>query len=232
MITVACVFVKGDYPYSAEYVECLYRAVRRHLDRPFRFVCLTDQPRLFRAPIDTVAVDALPVRHTFWTKLRLFDPSIGFAGRILYLDLDTLPIGDLASVVDFPAPFAGAADCLAPTLVGPPPVLEKGGRAWLPRIQTSVMVWDASNVNPLWTQWHPSLAARYYTDQDWVAYVLGEMPVMPVEWFPRLNRHLSGPGIVHEPPWPAEAKVILVKKEKNHRLAAELPWFDRLWRAA
>lgn len=231
MLTVACVWVKGEYPYTAEYVECLYRSVRRNLDRPFRFVCLTDRPALFSHPIQTIPVEALPVRHTFWTKLRLFDPAIGLTGRVLSLDLDTLVVGALDPIVDYPASFAGAADVLAPTL-GPPNRLEKGGRDWLPRLQGSVMVWDAGTVNRLWTLWYPELAGRYYTDQDWIADVLGEMPVMPVEWFPRLNRHLSGSGIVHEPPWPAEAKVILVKKEKNHRLAAELPWFDRLWRAA
>ncbi len=31
--------------YSADYVNVLYNAVRAHLEGPFRFVCLTDDPR-------------------------------------------------------------------------------------------------------------------------------------------------------------------------------------------
>lgn len=232
MLTVVCLFVKGEYPYTPEYVHALYYGVRRHLARPFTFVCLTDQPWLFRPPIETRVVRAIEgVRHTFWTKLRFFDPALGLQGRVLSLDLDTLIVGDLSPIVDYPAAFACAGDLLAPSLEGPPARGVKDGRLWIPRVQGSCWVWDAGVTSDLWTDWHPSLASKYYTDQDWVSDRRPDVPVMPVSWFPRLNFTTTRLGVVHGPPWPDDARVLLVKKEKNHRLAARLPWFAALWRA-
>jgi hypothetical protein len=34
------------------------------------------------------------------------------------------------------------------------------------------------------------------------------------------------------PPWPKEAKVVLVKKPKNHEAVERWPWFEAMWGAA
>ena len=44
MTTVACVFVRGHVPFTAEYVTRLAAMVKRWMDRPYQFVCLTDSP--------------------------------------------------------------------------------------------------------------------------------------------------------------------------------------------
>jgi hypothetical protein len=227
-LTVACVFVRGEYPYTPEYVRHLFAGVRRHLARPFRAVCLTDQPETMPADVEAIRIDAYQGVHTFWTKLELFNPAHGLEGRILYLDLDTLIVGDLDRIVDFPASLAFAADELAQTFDGPIPQLTKGGKVWRPRFQTSVMVWYGGLHRDLLNAWRTADADRLYTDQDWIAERYPGASVMPVAWFPRLS--LS----VHDDQLQLgqDAKVLFTKKPKNHLAAERWPWFAEMWRAS
>lgn len=222
-VTVVCLFVKGEYPYTVEYVQRLYEGVSRHLAQPFRFVCLTDRVDEMPAGVEGLHVERLPGCFAFWTKLRMFDASLGWTGRLLALDLDTLIVGPLDPIVDYPATFVAATDSLAPTLDGPPVRGVKGGKMWRPRVQTSVFAWDAGVGDALWAFWRPEIAAQYYTDQDWIGELYPDLPVLPVSWTPRISQA--------RPPWP-EAKVVFVKKPKNHLAAAQWPWFNALWRAA
>lgn len=223
-MTVACVFVKGPYPYTSEYVIRLERMVRRHLARPFRFVCLTDQPDCVRAPIETIRIPAhlpgCPEAIGYWNKLQLFRPNNGLSGRVLFLDLDVLVVGDLSPLADYPAPAAMVADELA--LERPVHDTNTIGQAIYRRFNASAMVWNVGALDPLWTDWHAGVTVRWQSDQDWYADRLGDdVSAMPVSWFPRISRV--------KPPWPAAAKVVLVKTPKNHLAAQQWPWFAEAW---
>lgn len=219
-MTVTCVFVQGEYPYTAEYVTRLYAMVDRWIDRPFRFVCLTDRPWLFAPPIDTIAVTKLPGSAP-WTKLELFNPSREWLGRVLYLDLDTLIVAPLAPILDVDAPFAITAD----------PTNKKNrthdsfGRQIVRRFNSSVMVWDSGTQTDLFTQWTPADGDGLSGDQDWIGERKPDAVTMPREWFPRLSELNGNPAV-------APAKVVLVKVPKNHIAAEQYQWFDALWRAA
>lgn len=219
-LTVTCVFVRGEYPYTVEYVARLRAMVARWIDRPFRFVCLTDQPWQFTPPVETIAVTKL---HGFapWTKLELFNPIRQWTGRMLYLDLDTLIVAPLAPIVDTPAPFAITAD---PTNAKNR-THDSFGRAIVRRFNSSVMVWDGGTQTDLYTQWTPAVADRLSGDQDWVGERKPNALTMPRAWFPRISE-LNG-----QPPVDP-ARVVLVKTPKNHLAAEQYPWFDALWRAA
>lgn len=222
MLTVICLFVRGEYPYTVEYVTHLRAGVAKHLDRPFRFVCLTDQPARMPAGVEAIAIQPYRTRHTFWTKLECFNPVHGFRGRMLYLDLDTLVVNDLAPIVDAPGPFTCAADLFG----GQDRPVEgvQDGRLVRAKHQGSVIVYDAEAVKTLFTQWTPDLADRYYGCDDWMSDHYPDAPVLPLAWFPRISQV--------RPPWPTEAKVVLVKKPKNHLAAQQWPWFASAWRAA
>lgn len=218
MLTVCCVFVRGPYPYTADYVVRLERMVRRYYRRPFRFVCLTDRPELFSAPIETVRVKTPKVPDNtvgIWTKLQVFRPDIGFTGRVLFLDLDTLVVAPLDPIVDVQAPFATAKD-------GDGAVSQdRYGRTVIRRFNSSVMAWDAETAHDLYRDWNSTIAWRLSTDQDWIAERRPDAHALPRAWFPRISQV--------QPPWPADAKVVLVKKPKNHVAAATWPWFEPLW---
>lgn len=88
---VAC--VRTGQKYSTGYVHRLRAAVARHLRAPHRFVCLTDDPR------SLPDVECLQVRdglYGWWGKMQLFEPSWRADETVVYLDLDSIVIRDLA----------------------------------------------------------------------------------------------------------------------------------------
>lgn len=111
MITVACVLRTGTHfgaDYDASWVRRLRRGVSEHLAAPHRFVCLTNVPDAFT---EDVGIEARPLWHEwpgYWSKIELFREPFG--GPVLYLDLDSLIIGDLAPLFDQPGDFLMVPD--------------------------------------------------------------------------------------------------------------------------
>ncbi len=227
-LTVACVFVKGPYPYTAEYVHRLLAMVQKHLPRPFRFVCLTDQPWLFCSPIETIQIAQTlgsPESTGYWTKLRLFDKSLGLTGRVLFLDLDVLIVASLDPIVDVDAPLALTEDAFVVQRAHV--TTDRFGRTLVRRFNSSVMVWTQSaETDRLFDDWTPAVSEALSGDQDWIGQQAPDARALPLQWFPRLSV-LGTPET-----WPASAKVILAKKPKNVEACERWPWFNALWRAA
>lgn len=212
-LVVACVWVKGNVPFSVQYVTNLRRNVAQYLERPYRFVCLTDRA----LPIPGVETVKVPTPHYsmygWWAKRELWKPG-RFEGRVLYLDLDTLVVDRLDPIVDFPSGMALIPD--AGTFAG------YRGRAVVKRFNSSVMVWNAGAFDALWDTWTPDVTRRLHGDQDFIGEQLPDADRMPLEWFPRISE-LRG-----EPPNKA-AKVVLVKVPKNMEAANQWPWFRERW---
>lgn len=237
-LTVVCVFVKGPYPYTPEYVIRLEKMVRKHLKRPFKFVCLTDRPELLPS-IECIRIEPTlgsPESFGYWTKLRLFDPSIGLTGRVLFLDLDVLVVGDLEPIVNFTGPFSrlslidDAASLMKRGRVGP----DRYGRLFFRRFNSSVMVFNGDDSpKELFTDWTPWASKVFSGDQDWIGarYVSdGDLEAMPEKWFPRLSLLANDEQFAATGgPMPEEARVILCKKPKNHEAVERWPWFDAMW---
>jgi len=104
--------LKWGKMYSAEYVNRIYRGVVRHLHRPFRFVCVTDDPAGLSEGIDAVAFPERPewlhfnARYHGWpniyVKLLLFEKGFaGLEGPTLFLDIDQIITGDLDVFFDY-----------------------------------------------------------------------------------------------------------------------------------
>lgn len=124
-MTVACVLRSGG-DYGPEWVYALRRGLNRWLpDHNFR--CLTDVPAI-------PAAIAEPLVHRWpgwWSKIELFRPGL-FEGPVLYLDLDTLVVGDLSGIASYRGPFAMLADFYA----------AKRGRK---QGESGVMAWTPGN---------------------------------------------------------------------------------------
>lgn len=227
MITVACVLVKGNVDYDAEYVHRLYLMVSRNLGVEHRFACLTDcVGSIYQEstpPDNFIQVRIAPSPNGlpgWWRKLELFNLSMGLTGRVLYLDLDVLVVGSLDGIANYPAPFA-----LAPTAgrwTG------RNGLKVVPRYNSSVMAFDSGPpFDQLWRHWSPSVAKRLWGDQDWIAERMPALATMPAEWFPRISDVMTSD---EKPEWPPAARVILCKKPKNHEAARKWSWFNEAWR--
>ena len=104
--------LKWGKVYSADYVNRIYRGVKAHLRRPFRFVCVTDDPSGLSEGIDTVPIPDRPAwyhpnaRYPGWPQiyLKLFVFQKGFAGLegpTLFLDIDQIITGDIDCFFDY-----------------------------------------------------------------------------------------------------------------------------------
>lgn len=217
MLTVACVWVRGNVPYSVEYVARLRAMVARHLTQPFRFVCLTDRPEQVPAGVEAIAIPNPRPCAGWWSKVRLFDVALGLTGRVLYLDLDSLVVASLEPVVAFPSAFALIPD--AGTFQ------PKTHHEVVKRFNSSVMVWDAPGPTEVFATWSSVVADRYWGDQDTIGMLCPDADTFPLEWFPRLSEIKAGPV-------PAVAIVVLAKKPKPDVGATRWPWVADAWRAS
>lgn len=102
MINVVCVFneqenLRGEN-YSIEWVNKLYRGVKRNLSTPFNFVCLSNR----HTPYDTVPL--ISNSNGYWNKLELFRPDL-FTDPTLYLDLDVVICNTIDGINKLPNKF-------------------------------------------------------------------------------------------------------------------------------
>ena len=105
MINVIC--IKYGRYYAPFYVNRLYASVARNLSRPFRFVCVTNDPEGIRSEVECVPFIENPVVPgrkwpNIFSKLTIFkDGFADLKGPTLYLDLDTLIMGPLDKFFDY-----------------------------------------------------------------------------------------------------------------------------------
>ncbi|GLE06226.1 hypothetical protein PINS_up015468 [Pythium insidiosum] len=103
-LVVSVVCVKWGNKYGADYVNKLYRGVRRHLDARrvcMRFVCLTDDATGIDSSTEMTCIGLEGHWRGWWNKVELFAPSV--ASRLerhcVYIDLDTVIVGDLTELL-------------------------------------------------------------------------------------------------------------------------------------
>lgn len=153
-LTVACVLRSGGWC-GPEDVQRLAAGVARHLPTQHRFVCLTD--------VGVPGIETIPLRTRWtgwWAKLELFTPGL-FGGRVLYLDLDTVVVGDLSEIASCAAPFAALASFYEPAAA------DSGVLTWEAEADFALEVWQEFSARPArWTK-------RYYGDGQFVSAILG-----------------------------------------------------------
>jgi hypothetical protein len=141
MITVACVNW-GD-KFSDAYIQNLKSMVERHTTIEHEFVCLSDRD------IPGVKTKKLMKGYEgWWNKLQLFHAGNGFEKRVVYLDLDTLVVGNIDWLLEYRGVFMGIEDvgCVnanQPHLKG---VMQSGVMAW--DYNVNHKVWDGFIQNP------------------------------------------------------------------------------------
>lgn len=97
--------------YGAEDVNRLARQVRRHLARPHRFICFTDDATGLEPGIEPWPLPELGLPpgsgDTRWRKLALFRADLADApgALALFLDLDLIVTGDLSPLFALPGEF-------------------------------------------------------------------------------------------------------------------------------
>lgn len=101
MVTVVCVFWGNKF--SKDYVYNLKSAVERNTTVTHKFVCLSDRV--------LPGIDTLILKKGYdgwWNKLQMFDGRL--QGQIVYLDLDTLIVGNIDWLLNHRGNFSGIED--------------------------------------------------------------------------------------------------------------------------
>lgn len=154
MLTIAMVQTGNYVGRGAEYVAKLADGIDRHMPHgvPYRCVCLTDDPSTL--PKGVVAKAVPEGLQGWWNKVALFKQGMFEPGeRVLYFDLDTIILGDIADIAAYSGRFAILHDFLNPEHMG-----------------SSVMAWEAGALDHIWTTWdkagRPSFDPR--GDQFWI----------------------------------------------------------------
>lgn len=133
-VTVLC--LKAGTAYGPEYVNILFDMVRRNLRAgyPGRFVCLTDDPTGLEEGIETIPLPG--DLETWWGKLYMFKRGLFPDGeRVVFMDLDTLIIGDIEPLLNYQGEFATLKDFYFPNQVGPAIITWKAGG-------TATSIWE------------------------------------------------------------------------------------------
>ena len=107
-VNIVC--LKWGKRYPASFTNILYASVKRHLHRPFRFVCLTDNPEGLSKGIDAQPLPECPgeavLRVGRWpnifVKLCLFkDGLANLQGPTLFFDVDVVIQQDIDCFFDY-----------------------------------------------------------------------------------------------------------------------------------
>lgn len=97
-IDIVCVLKTGG-DYDAEYVHKLYRNVSRNISISYKFYCMSD--------IHIKGINTIELQHdwkTWWSKIEIFRT---FRNKTLYLDLDTVLVGNINHLLTFSHSFTG-----------------------------------------------------------------------------------------------------------------------------
>jgi hypothetical protein len=211
-ITICCI-KQGD-KYDSEYVNRLYRMVRRHAPVDVDFLCYTDDA----AGID-LAIRTEPLLSRapgWWQKISLFRDRLPGVetDRILFLDLDVVIVGDLSEMIGESGDFIACRDW-------PPEVRQQdmsfNSSVFLLRVGSQPRIWSGFDEVRIPSGWHA-------TDQEWITTHIpaGDRRFFPYDWTPsyKLRRLQES--------YPPEAKVILFHgRPKPHECGG---WVKDKWR--
>ena len=177
MSTIDCACLIHGSAYDWCYVQNLHRMLRQHWHNDVTLHVFTEAHR--RVPEPFVRHDlqdwpgASGPRRAWWNKLQIFDPR-HWTGRVLYLDLDVVILGDLNWLRDLEAASFWA--------------IRDYRRLWRPAwrgINSSMMLWDARSFGWIWDTVRGSniddIMRDDPGDQDWLTKIL---PQTQVSFFP------------------------------------------------
>lgn len=240
--------------YGAADVNALARGVRRHLARPHRVICFTDDA----AGLDP-GIEALPLPElalppgsgdTRWRKVALFNRDLGVEGVALFLDLDLVIVGPLDPFFDQPGEVVILRD---DDLFRAKPLrrLKPARDRFLHMVgNTSVfryVVGAHGDVADAYLADPGGMAARYEHEQQMVSDLLnreGKLSYWPRGWCVSFKNHCVGRGLssyLRNPRLPDGARIVLFAGAPKmadvltgqggrwYRRIGRIDWLKRAW---
>lgn len=150
--------LKHGTKYSAEYVNKLYRGVKRHCSLDFEMVCLTDDPNGIDSNIKIIF---LPHGLAgWWCKPYMFSKDLPIRGTILYLDLDVVIASNIDKLFNYqPHTWCTIRD------------FTRAMRPGWPKINSSVVRFKVGELASVWEDYikdPAQIQKRFFGDQDYL----------------------------------------------------------------
>ncbi|TNF61209.1 MAG: glycosyltransferase [Burkholderiales bacterium] len=216
-VNVLC--IKWGRKYGPDYVNKLHSMVSRHLKRPFRFVCLTDDgsgidPAIEVKPIPDIGFDEFDQRKpwTFahgWLKLTSFArPLYDLEGRTLFLDLDIVIVDSLDPFFEQEGEFIVIREWDKKDGTG-------NTSCYLYTIGAHADALDHLKND------YPASIAPVRNEQEFITQYLsrqGKLSYWPEAWCRSFKRHCLQPGIMgwfRQPAIPEGARIIVFHGKPN-----------------
>ncbi|MBK1833673.1 hypothetical protein [Roseibacillus ishigakijimensis] len=240
----------GD-KYGPEYVVQLYGMVAKNLQRPFRFVCLSDRKLDLPAPIETLPIPDLGIEgrrgKTTWQKLGVFSPTLGdLTGPALFLDLDLIVCGPLDKFFDYePEKIGIIHNWISPwkTLFRPRPEIGNSSVFRFPVNECGHLIeeFQAEKEQAVETWWPPQtyLTERIrpqltYWPEEWVkSFKFHCRQPFPLNYLldPKKPSDLGEPSIIafHGRPNPDQA-LEGYRGKKIHHFTKPAKWIAEYWK--
>lgn len=247
--TVHVLCLKWGRRYGPEYVNILAASVRRHLRRPYRFHCCTDDPTGLAGGIHVIPFPENPGIRRGWPDILAKvvvtrDGFGGLEGPTLFLDLDVVIMGSLDELFD----HAPGRPVMIHNWVGAHKAL-LGLRP--PAGNSSVFRFEAGASNYVFEKLlAEGLRAEdrsiFNGDQEFLTYAFRDLAWWPETWVRSFKRHCRPvfPLNLWLPPKPPKDCRVLVfhgrpdppeaiagwRDRKLHRRTRPAPWIAEHWR--
>jgi len=164
---VHVVCLKWGSKYSADYVNRLYRMVKRNLSHPFRFHCLTEDAVGLASGIEHLPLQSGALTG-WWYKLSLFQRDFfALEGEMIYLDLDLVITGNIDFLVEQPGAFV---------------IIRNWSRK--PMWNSSVMRFPIGRYAQIWERFQArqeAIMRELEGDQEWIFACVPEATTWPAD---------------------------------------------------
>lgn len=248
-VNILC--LKWGTRYGPHYVNILHRSVARHLARPFRFFCCTENPAGLDPEVNVIPFPADPgmPAHRPWPDImvKLLVTRDGFGdlrGPTLFLDLDLAIMGDLAPFFD----YQPGKNCIIHNWVSPhkalfrPRPLVGNSSAFRFEAGQSGYICDAFLADIP----HAINKHLFTTEQAFLTHAMKEVHWWPEEWCRSYKRHCRSIyplNLIRTPRVPAGCRILVFhgrpdpdeairgyhgKRPHHHMKPA--PWIADHWR--
>jgi hypothetical protein len=247
-VNIIC--MKWGKRYPSRYVNVLFRSIGRHLSRPFRFVCLTDDTDGLVDGIETHPFPENPgITQARWPNvfMKLVMTRDGFAGLegpTLFLDLDLVILDDIDCFFD----YQPGKNCIIHNRI------ERRKQILRPRPEignSSIFRFEAGKSGYIYDTFLREMdraqdRAVFQTEQAFLTYAMKERHWWPEEWVRSFKYHCRPTfplNLFVTPAKPKGAKVLVfhgkpdppdavngVTGGKIHHRVRPAPWVEESWR--
>jgi hypothetical protein len=240
--------LKWGTRYGPHYVNRLLNGVRRHLTRPFRFLCFTDDSAGLDDGIEPFPLPTLELpdrlKTTTWLKLALFgDDLAGLEGQSMFLDLDLLITDNIDCFFDYRLDNI----CIIHNWIERRKELFRGR----PKIgNSSVFRFESGKSQHVVDQYNSErdhALANFHPPQTYLTHCIKErMEFWPEDWVRSFKRHCRPAWPLNHiltPKFPTGAKMLAFhgrpdphsalegyKGKRTHHSVKAVPWIADHWR--